>query len=120
MIKYFLRLSIAIFCFSCFAIALSCTKEKVPVPTIDPNCVDTISFSAQIAPMISTNCASCHDTGNSTGYTLTNHTNISSNASAILNSLKGNPQLMPQGGPALNDSLIQQFTCWINQGTLNN
>lgn len=120
MIKKYLRFSIAIFCFSSLAIALSCTKEKVPVATIDPNCVDTISFSAQIAPMISTNCVSCHGTGNGTGYTLTNHTNISSNATAILNTLKGTPQLMPQGGPALSDSLIQQFTCWINQGTLNN
>jgi hypothetical protein len=29
-------------------------------------------------------------------------------------------QLMPIGGPALNDDLIQQFLCWIEQGKLNN
>lgn len=120
MTKYYLRFTIAIFCFSGLALALSCSKDKVPAAIFDLNCDDTISFSSQIAPMISANCASCHGISNSTGYTLTNHTNISSNATAILNSLKGTPQLMPQGGPALNDSLIQQFECWINQGTLNN
>lgn len=100
----------------------SCAKEKVPGQVIDPNCTDTISFSTQIVPMISNNCVSCHDTGNSTGYTLTNHTNISSNASDMLNAMHGTGgfQLMPEGGPALHDSLIQQFSCWINQGKLNN
>lgn len=100
----------------------SCTKEKVPVTPIDPNCTDTISFSGQIAPMISNNCVSCHDSGNSTGYTLTNHTNISANATAMLNAMQasGGMQLMPEGGPALHDTLIQQFSCWVNQGKLNN
>lgn len=120
MIKYFLRFSIAILLFTGFSLSTSCTKEKVPEVPFD--CADTISFAAQIAPLISNNCISCHDTGNSTGYTFTNHTNISSNATDILNSLRGEggKQLMPQGGPALNDSLIEQFSCWVNQGTLNN
>lgn len=100
----------------------SCTKEKVPLTPLDPDCTDTVSFSSQIAPMISNNCVSCHDSGNSTGYTLTNHTNISSNATAMLNAMQesGGMQLMPEGGPALHDTLIQQFSCWVNQGKLNN
>lgn len=100
----------------------SCTKAQVQEPFVDPNCIDTVSFSSQIAPMIQTYCISCHDTGNSTGYTFTNHTNISTNASDMLNAMKGQGgmQLMPQGGPALHDSLIQQFTCWTGQGKLNN
>lgn len=120
MIKFFLRYAIAILLFTTFKLSTSCTKEKVPV--VDLNCADTISFATQIAPLISNNCTSCHNTGNSTGYTFTNHTNISSNAADILKALRGEGgfQLMPQGGPALNDSLIQQFSCWINQGTLNN
>jgi len=63
---------------------LACTKEMVPVSPLDPVCTDTISFSGQIAPMISNNCVSCHDSGNSQGYTFTNHTNISANANAML------------------------------------
>jgi hypothetical protein len=56
-----------------------------------------------------------------TAPTLTGHANVSSNATLILNSLNGaGVQLMPLGGPALNDSLINQFSCWISQGKSNN
>lgn len=101
------------------SITSSCKKDQVP-GIVDPNCIDTVFFTTQIAPMIANNCLGCHNVVNSTGYTLTNHTNISANASAILAAMQGSPQLMPIGGPALNDTLIQQFACWINQGTLNN
>lgn len=98
----------------------SCKKDKV-TSILDPNCTDTIYFNQEILPLITDNCTSCHDVGNSTGYTYTNHTNISANASSALNAMRGDGfQLMPQNGPALNDSLIQKFNCWINQGKLNN
>lgn len=100
---------------------VSCTKDKVPLVTIDPNCTDTVSFASEIWPIIEQNCTGCHNVGNSTGYTLTNHTNISANASAIIGSMKESGfQLMPQGGPALEDSVIQRVQCWINQGKKNN
>ena len=52
---------------------------------------------------------------------LTNHSNISASADAILGSMHANGyQLMPQGGPALPDSLIQKVECWIYQGKLDN
>lgn len=100
---------------------ISCEKDKVALPLVDSDCPDTISFSLQILPMVDTHCKSCHDTGNSTGYTLTNHGNISTNATMVLNSLRGEAgvQLMPTSG-ALPDSLIQQFSCWVSQGKLNN
>jgi len=102
-------------------IIVSCSKDKVPLNTIDPNCTDSVSFTNQILPIIEQNCTNCHNVGNSTGYILTNYTNISSNASAIISSMKGSGfQLMPQGGPALSDSLIQKVQCWISQGKLNN
>lgn len=98
---------------------VSCKKDKVPTSIITGDCPDTIYFSTQIAPMISSNCIGCHDVGGSSP-TLTNYAEISDKASKILGTLQGNPQLMPQGGPALNDSLIKQFQCWINQGKQNN
>ncbi|MGV3609676.1 MAG: c-type cytochrome [Fluviicola sp.] len=98
----------------------SCTKAKVPVPLPQVTCTSTISFSAQIAPMIQENCSGCHGAGAGTSPVLSNHAEISANANAIINTLRGTPQLMPQGGPALADSLIQQFQCWLEQGTLNN
>ena len=99
----------------------SCTKDKVGGTIVDPNCTDSVSFSTDVWPIIEQNCTSCHNVGNTTGYTLTNHTNISSNAAAIVGSMKGSGfQLMPQGGDALPDSIIQKVQCWISQGKLNN
>ena len=97
----------------------SCSKQKVSSVT-NPNCTDSVYYSTQIKPMLDTYCLSCHDVGNSTSYTITNHSNTSSNATNILKAMRGELQLMPQNGPALNDSLIQQFNCWINQGKLDN
>lgn len=100
----------------------SCKKDKVPTIEIDPNCIDTVSFQSSILPMIENNCLSCHFSGNSTGYTFTNHTNISTNANAMLNSMRGEAGYaqMPDGLPPLSDSLVQLFKCWVNQGKLNN
>ncbi len=100
-------LSLATFSF------LSCTKDKTS------DCTEQISFSTQVLPMIQNNCVSCHDVG-ATAPTLTTHAEISANATSVLNTLNGTPVLMPQGGPALNDSLIKQFSCWIDQGKLDN
>jgi hypothetical protein len=101
-----------------FAVLSSCTKEKVPTSNT-VICTDTIFFSSQIEPMIQNNCTSCHNIGGSLP-TLTNHAEIASYASSILSTMNGSPQLMPLNGPPLNDTLIQQFSCWINQGKANN
>ncbi len=105
---------------SIVALSTSCRKGKTP-SLIDVNCEDTVSFQTEIFPLITNQCISCHDVGNSTGYTFTNHTNISSNASNMLNAMRaqGGMQLMPQGG-ALDEAEIQKFSCWISQGKLNN
>lgn len=106
--------------FSIGLVLFSCTKEKVT--PIDPACTSIISFSNDILPIIEANCVSCHDQGNASGgYNLSTYSKISANASAILGSMKGNGyQLMPQGGPALPDSIIMKFSCWIQQGKLDN
>lgn len=99
---------------------VACKKGKTS-NDLDPNCTDTISFQTDILPLITNNCAGCHGSGNTTGYTLTNHTNISNNASNMLNAMRGQGgmQLMPPSG-SLSDADIQKFNCWINQGKLNN
>jgi hypothetical protein len=103
-------------------ITYSCSKDKVMMskePIVMSDCQDTISFSQTILPMISDNCFSCHNSG--TQPTLNNHSNISNSASLILKTMRGDGvSLMPQGGPALPDSLIQQFACWFMQGKQNN
>lgn len=96
----------------------SCRKDKVENYP-NANCVDTVSFNNEILPLIQNNCTGCHD--NQNGYSLTNHANISSNASAVIGSMRHNGyKLMPDGGPALPDSVIQRVECWVNQGKQNN
>lgn len=96
----------------------NCTKEKVPPPMAN-DCADTVFFSTQILPVVQNQCLGCHDVGGS-APTITNHGEISANASAIINAIHGTTQLMPQGGPALPDSVIHNFDCWVNQGKQNN
>lgn len=98
----------------CSFVLFGCKKDKAPEVI---NCDQDISFANQIQPMMDTYCVSCHQ---SQAPILTNHSDVSANATAILNSIKGNTQLMPLNGPKLNDSLIEQFNCWIQQGKLNN
>lgn len=102
---------------------ISCTKEKTPTPPtsiITAECPDTIKFTTQILPMITDNCLGCHNTGGSANPVINNHTTIFAQADKMLKCMKGELQLMPQGGPALHDTLIQQFSCWIFQGKMNN
>jgi hypothetical protein len=100
---------------------VSCKKDKVVnnLPYPDVQCSDTVYFNSEILPIIQNNCTGCHN--NQNGYTLTNHNNISANYAAIVGSMLGtNYQLMPQGGPALPDSVIRKIECWVNQGMKNN
>jgi len=77
-------------------------------------CIDTISFNAQIMPMIYQNCVSCHKD-------LSDFRAIASDAKHIIKALKGQgASPMPKDAPPLHDTLIQQFQCWLNQGKLNN
>ena len=103
--------------------SLSCSKDKVSVATIS-DCVDTISYSLQIQPMLDINCSTsgCHSSSSgAAGYILTTHSEVSSASATVydaINHTGSSP--MPLGSPKLEDSLIQQFQCWIEQGELNN
>lgn len=98
--------------------AISCKKDKV-----DTACESNskVKFSEQIKPMIQANCIACHAPG-MTSPNLSSYESVSLNATIILNSMNATAgyELMPKNGPALNDSLISNFSCWISQGKLNN
>jgi hypothetical protein len=101
-------------------LASSCTKEKTPFIQT-PSCNGPVSFANDVLPVIEQNCSGCHDANGAGGYSFTDYSNISTNANALLSSLRATgPQLMPQGGPALPDSTIQLIECWIYQGKLDN
>jgi len=105
------------------AFFISCKSDKISAP--NPDCPDVISFSSQVQPMIQQNCSvsGCHNAPGPGKPALTNHSEISANASQIKNVISknpGEPNFMPQGGQKLADSLIQQFNCWIDQGLQDN
>lgn len=100
---------------------LSCTKDKVNMggmPPVATDCVDTISFSTDILPVIQNECFSCHS---GTSPIIKDYATINNNANFMLSAMRGDgAQLMPQGGPALDPAFIKQFNCWIQQGKQNN
>ncbi len=98
----------------------SCVKEKVP--TEFAACSDLVSYSQDILPLIETNCIGCHnEVVAANDVILTSHALISNEANRMINSMQASGNdLMPYGGPPLNDSLIQLFQCWILQGKLDN
>lgn len=119
--KYFFFVPLVTLAF----LTASCKKDKVSAVVIDPLCTDTISFSQKIQPLINQNCSTsgCHDASTqASGYNLTNHANIAANANIILSAMRSESGVtpMPLGGPVLPDSLIQQFSCWNQQGKMNN
>ncbi len=75
--------------------------------------------------MIQQNCSTsgCHNAASAaSGYDLEGHGNISTNANAILSVIRHESGVvaMPYFQPKLNDSIIDQFDCWMIQGKLNN
>ena len=104
-----------------FMVLFSCSKDKV----IDNQafiCTDEVLFAQEIEPLINQYCIGCHSAGSSYGgYNLEGHSNIANQSQQILGAMQADGfQLMPIGGPALNDTLIQRFRCWIEQGKLDN
>lgn len=102
----------------------SCNKDQTPLAVPD-QCADTISFVGIVEPMIQANCSTsgCHNAATSSaGYNLEGHGNISANGIAILNVIRHESGFapMPFGQAKLNDSIINQFDCWVIQGKLNN
>ncbi len=102
---------------------LSCETDKVGEQNTE--CPTVISYSAEIEPLVLSNCSSsgCHGTPGPGKPALTNHSQISANASQIRNVINknpGEPNFMPLGGQKLADSLIQKFGCWIEQGLQDN
>lgn len=95
---------------------ISCTKEKVGQ---GQGCENEVSFSQEVLPLINQHCTGCHT--NSNGYNLVDHASIAANANAIVGAMRANGfQLMPQGGPSLEDYQIKLVECWIEQGKPNN
>jgi uncharacterized membrane protein len=82
------------------------------------------AFSANIWPIIQTNCTGCHSGPNPDGgVALTNHTQVAASANngslmGVLTATNGY-NLMPQNSYGLPQCKITQIENWINNGTPN-
>ena len=92
-----------------------------------------LSYVANIQPIFTNNCTGCH--GSNGGLSLASWASLRDNnsnngpvvvpfngaASLIIRKLRGTAgSLMPAGGPALNESTINDIETWIDQGALDN
>jgi len=99
----------------------SCLKKVAEKPP----CFDDVSYSQFIKPeIIDQYCIACHgETPAGNTVMLTTHELVSQNASAILTTISldsVDALSMPYFQSNLNDTLIEDFRCWLNQGKLNN
>lgn len=91
---------------------------------IDGCNTNDVSFAADIEPVISSNCLSCHSGPNPNGgISLATHSEITSIAQTglLMNVLtaSGGASLMPPAG-ALDNCSIDKIEKWINDGSPNN
>ena len=116
----------------------ACSKDKVPNNNCPATC-PAISFKADIIPIFKANCAlsGCHDVASSAngnvaldsadawasatqpgkGYVVAYNPSYS----ILLGQLyAGVPHHMPNNGGQLDACVIQEISCWIQQGALNN
>ena len=108
--------------FSCFY-----DSEESLYPVIGNICDTTnVTYTSSIVPLLQNNCLSCHSNINAASQGgnvhLQDYTDVNSNKTKILNSIKHLPGAspMPKGGAKLKDCLIQQVEIWINKGAPNN
>ena len=97
---------------------VSCSKDKVNVTPVNqkpPVSQDTttqsfVSYSNDIAPILSLQCVGCHNN-------LNNHTGVSNWSSKSLTEMK-NGNMPPSG--QLPTGFIEKFENWIIEGKKNN
>lgn len=111
---------------SFLVVLMSCRKDKVEVEPIDPEqCTETISYTNDIQPVLDVNCSTsgCHNANSgSAGYVFETHAQVAEHADIILSVIRHESGFspMPQGGQKLNDTIIENFECWVDQGKLFN
>jgi mono/diheme cytochrome c family protein len=110
--------------FSCLmaSVLTSCYYDKKELVYPTNNC-DTLTttYTKDIAPLMATNCTSCHSANNPSGgimldtYAETKNANFNNKLlnSVLQNGLASN---MPQGAPKLSDCSLNKIQSWINKG----
>ncbi len=94
-------------------------EELYPDTGIPTPCDTTVfSYSGFVKPLMDSKCAGCHKPGG-TSPDLTTYDGVKAKASTIssrINRNAGDPLLMPQNGPKLDDCTLKKFQLWISAG----
>lgn len=102
-----------------FASCLTNVDEEIEVLNEDPANPDpcaSVTFAADVKPIIDANCVQCHGAGGNFPN-LTTYNGVSANAAIVKSEVVA--RTMPQGTP-LSDAEIQAISCWVDNGALNN
>jgi uncharacterized membrane protein len=105
-----------------FLIWSSCTYDKGEVPVKEIGCDSIISYSAQIAPLVTTYCNGCHVAGGPGSGDFTSYAGLKLKAdNGTLKNRVVDLKDMPQAGsPTLSDDERNLIRCWIAQGAPEN
>ena len=96
----------------------SCKKDPIAIGKVDCN---TVSYSATIAPLLTTSCntSGCHNTGSNKGD-LTTYSKVSEYVNnGTFKKEVLTDQSMPTSGPLTSEQL-GQVQCWLDIGAPNN
>jgi hypothetical protein len=106
-----------------FLLVVACSKNTSTSTstTTTANCSSSISFAADVSPIISANCATnsgCHGSGSTNGPgALLTYSQIYSARSSI--SADVSSGVMPKGS-SLTAAQKTTITCWVSNGAANN
>ncbi|MCE3280829.1 MAG: hypothetical protein K0S44_3020 [Bacteroidetes bacterium] len=100
----------------------SCTSEKGAVPIRDVNCDSTISYSADIAPLMNNYCNSCHVSGGTGTGDFTTYAGVKEKADngSLRNRVVVLKDMPQPGSPQLTEDERIMIDCWIKQGSPDN
>ena len=122
-----IKLSYLAIALSVGTLSYNCKKEKAEDPVeVDPETCDPVSFSSDVQPILTNNCAfsGCHNQANpADGINLSSHAGATAVASSKLSGSINHEagfSPMPKNSPKLSAADITKIECWIANGRPNN
>lgn len=105
------------------AVALlnSCTYDKGEILVAETPC-DSMSYTADIAPLVDSYCNGCHYAGGTGTGDFTTYTELklSADAGTLKREVFDQKSMPPAASPGLTDAERKKIKCWIEQGAPNN
>jgi hypothetical protein len=109
------------FSFTSLALALSfCTSSKQTTSGTEVTQTPTVTYLADIQPIVTNNCGPCHFPPKGSKKPLDNYADVRSEIDDIIARIQLNPGergFMPAKHPKLPDTTIQAFKTWKEEGT---